>query len=81
VGELAEWTSMATLFISHSSQDQAAMKRVIERLDAERFAAVFLDFDPVDGIPAGRARESELYVQVAGCQGRGSSHRSLRARS
>jgi hypothetical protein len=37
---------MATLFISHSSSDQAASKRVAERLAAEGFAALFLDFDP-----------------------------------
>jgi hypothetical protein len=36
---------------------------------AEGFAALFLDFDPVDGIPAGRAWESELYVQLRKADG------------
>jgi hypothetical protein len=60
---------MATLFVSHSSRDQVASKRVVERLAAEGFAALFLDFDPVYGIPAGRAWESELYVQLRKADG------------
>jgi TIR domain len=60
---------MATRFVSHSSSDQAATKRVVERLAAEGFAALFLDFDPVDGIPAGCAWESELYVQLRKADG------------
>jgi hypothetical protein len=60
---------MATLFVSHSSRDLAATKRVVERLSAEGFAALFLDFDPVDGIPAGRTWESELYVQLRKADG------------
>ena len=60
---------MASLFISHSSSDLAATKRVVERLAAEGFAALFLDFDPVDGMPAGRAWESELYAQLRKADG------------
>jgi WD40 repeat protein len=55
---------MASLFVSHSSRDLAATKRVVERLSAEGFAALFLDFDPAQGIPAGRAWEPELYAQL-----------------
>jgi hypothetical protein len=55
---------MASLFISHSSSDLDATKRVVERLAVEGFAALFLDFDPTNGIPAGRAWESELYRQL-----------------
>ena len=55
---------MASLFISHSSSDLAAAGRVVERLAAEGFAALFLDFDPVDGIPAARSWEAELYIQL-----------------
>jgi WD40 repeat protein/energy-coupling factor transporter ATP-binding protein EcfA2 len=55
---------MASLFVSHSSRDLAATKRVVERLAAEGFAALFLDFDPAQGIPAGRAWEPELYAQL-----------------
>src|SRR3954463_289248 len=55
---------MASLFISHSSRDRAAAERVRERLRAEGFAALFLDFDPEQGIPAGRSWERELYAQL-----------------
>jgi hypothetical protein len=55
---------MATLFVSHSSTDQAATERVGERLRAEGVAALFIDFDPEQGIPAGRNWERELYAQV-----------------
>src|SRR4051794_14501745 len=55
---------MASLFISHSSSDGDATKRVVDRLTAEGFAALFLDFDQVNGILAGRAWESELYAQL-----------------
>src|SRR5688572_8894081 len=33
---------------------------VAQRLQVEGFAALFLDFDPADGIPAGRDWEQEL---------------------
>jgi WD40 repeat protein len=68
-GKTAEWTTMASLFISHSSSDLAGTRRVVERLAAEGFAALFLDFDPVNGIPAGRAWQSELYVQLRKADG------------
>jgi hypothetical protein len=55
---------MASLFVSHSSVDRDEAKRVAERLRAEGFAALFLDFDPADGIPAGRDWERELYAQL-----------------
>ena len=55
---------MASLFVSHSSSDRAATNRVVEVLTAKGFAALFLDFDPDGGIPAGRAWEGELYTQL-----------------
>ncbi len=55
---------MASLFISHSSTDRDAAQRLVERLRAEGFAALFLDFDPEQGIPAGRNWERELYAQL-----------------
>jgi TIR domain/AAA ATPase domain len=55
---------MAALFVSHSSTDQAATERVRQRLRAEGVAALFVDFDPEQGIPAGRNWERELYAQV-----------------
>ena len=55
---------MASLFISHSSSDRAAAQRLAQRLQAEDFDALFLDFDPERGIPAGRNWERELYAQL-----------------
>ena len=55
---------MASLFVSHSSRDRAAAERIYERLRAEGFAAMFLDFDPAQGIPPGRNWERELYIQL-----------------
>src|SRR5215207_7687423 len=55
---------MTSLFVSHSSGDRVAAERVAERLQVEGFAALFLDFDPAYGIPAGRNWEQELYVQL-----------------
>jgi hypothetical protein len=55
---------LASLFISHSSSDRDAAERLEKRLHAEGFAALFLDFDPEQGIPAGRNWERELYTQL-----------------
>jgi hypothetical protein len=55
---------LASLFISHSSSDQDAAQRLGERLRAEGFAALFIDFDPDQGIPAGRNWERELYSHL-----------------
>jgi tetratricopeptide (TPR) repeat protein len=60
----AVFDPMASLFISHSSKDQEAAARVRDRLRAEGFHALFVDFDPDQGIPAGRNWEQELYTQV-----------------
>jgi WD40 repeat protein/energy-coupling factor transporter ATP-binding protein EcfA2 len=55
---------MASLFLSHSSRDRTAAEWLRARLDAEGFVALFLDFDPEAGIPAGRGWERELYGQL-----------------
>jgi hypothetical protein len=55
---------VASLFISHSSSDWDAAERLAERLQVEGFAALFIDFDPEQGIPAGRNWERELYAQL-----------------
>ena len=55
---------MASLFVSHSSHNRDEAERVAQRLRVEGFAALFLDFDPADGIPAGRDWERELYAQL-----------------
>ena len=55
---------MGALFISHSSVDRSAAQELSDQLEAEGFAAIFLDFDPDQGIPAGRSWERELYAQL-----------------
>jgi energy-coupling factor transporter ATP-binding protein EcfA2 len=55
---------MTSLFVSHSSQDWAAAERICAWLRAAGFAALFVDFDPEQGIPAGRNWERELYAQL-----------------
>ena len=55
---------MVALFVSHSSADNAVALRISRRLEAAGFAALFLDFDPVRGIPGGRSWERELYSQL-----------------
>src|SRR3954447_11615537 len=56
--------SMASVFVSHSSRDRAVTERVVARLRTAGFAALFVDFDPEQGIPAGRSWERELYAQL-----------------
>lgn len=55
---------MSAIFISHSSRDDAAAAELRERLAGQGHRSVFLDFDPEDGIPAGRDWEQELYHRV-----------------
>src|SRR4051812_1112697 len=55
---------MASAFVSHSSRDRAVTEWVVARLRAAGFAALFVDFDPEQGIPAGRNWERELYTQL-----------------
>src|SRR3712207_4746592 len=55
---------MASVFISHSSRDRAVAQWAVERVRAVGFAALFIDFDPEQGIPAGRNWERELYAQL-----------------
>jgi len=52
------------LFISHSSTDRRVAEQIVTRLRAEGFASLFLDIDPVQGIPAGRNWERELYAAL-----------------
>src|SRR3954453_6723223 len=55
---------MASVFVSHSSRDRVVNEQVVARLRAAGFAALFIDFDPDHGIPAGRTWEHELYAQL-----------------
>jgi WD40 repeat protein len=55
------------LFISHSSRDVEVTARLVARLREAGFTALFIDFDPEVGIPAGRVWERELFAQLAKC--------------
>jgi WD40 repeat protein len=55
---------MGSLFLSYSSLDRPVATRVRDRLQAEGFAALYIDFDPDNGTPAGRVWERELYAQL-----------------
>src|SRR6266536_4562501 len=59
---------MSAIFISHSSRDNAAAGELKARLEQQGHRSMFLDFDPEDGVPAGRDWERELYARLRGCQ-------------
>jgi hypothetical protein len=59
---------MSIIFISHSSRDNKAATELRSFLEEQGHQSVFLDFDPAEGIPAGRSWEKELYAQLRGCQ-------------
>jgi WD40 repeat protein len=60
---------MTSLFVSHSSRDRDAAQQVDRWLRDAGYQALFLDFDPSDGIPAGRRWEGDLYAQLRRCDG------------
>lgn len=60
---------MSGIFISHSSRDRQAAQEMGERLRAQGYQSLFLDFDPADGIPAGRDWEREIYARLRSCSG------------
>lgn len=55
---------MSAIFISHRSTDNAVAAEIHEWLESKGHRSVFLDFDPADGIPAGRNWEQEIYQQL-----------------
>lgn len=59
---------MSAIFISHSSRDNAVAAEVRTWLAEQGHHSVFLDFDPAEGIPAGRYWEQEIYAQMRSCQ-------------
>jgi WD40 repeat protein len=59
---------MSSIFISHSSKDNATAEEMRSWLAARGHHSVFLDFDPANGIPAGRNWEQELYRNIRSCR-------------
>jgi hypothetical protein len=59
---------MASIFLTHSSQDNEVALDLSHRLKELGFESLFLDFDPDSGIEAGRDWERELYrnLKLAG---------------
>jgi WD40 repeat protein len=55
---------MTSLFVSHSARDRAPSERMRDWLLSEGYAALFVDFDPDDGIGAGQDWEHQLYTQL-----------------
>ncbi len=63
-----KFSIMSSIFISHSSKDNKAAKSLREKLLEKGHKGIFLDFDPADGILAGKNWEHELYAQLRSCQ-------------
>lgn len=59
---------MSAIFISHSSHDNATAADLALHLRTAGYQSLFLDFDPADGIPAGRNWERELYQALQQCR-------------
>jgi TIR domain/AAA ATPase domain len=55
---------LASLFLSHSNQDDVTATWIADRLRAAGFEALYLDFDPEQGTPAGRDWEHEIYSEL-----------------
>ena len=60
---------MIRLFISHSSKDDKEASALQTWLAGEGYESIFLDFDPVNGIPAGVDWQQRLYQELRRCQG------------
>jgi WD40 repeat protein len=59
---------MSSIFLSHSSKDNAIAGQLKTCLTEWGHRSVFLDFDPADGIPMGRDWEKELYARLRECR-------------
>jgi formylglycine-generating enzyme required for sulfatase activity len=67
---------MSTIFISHSSEDNAWAERICDWLQGSankqqpdyRYQSLFLDFDPEQGIPVGRSWRETLYEKLRLCR-------------
>jgi hypothetical protein len=67
---------MSSIFISHSSEDNAWAERIRDWLKGSvnkqhpehRYQSLFLDFDPEQGIPVGRSWRDTLYEKLQLCR-------------
>jgi len=59
---------LSAIFISHSSKGKAAASEIMTWLAEQGHRSIFLDFDPENGIPAGRSWEKELYAKLRACK-------------
>lgn len=59
---------MSDIFISHNSADNAVSEEIFVRLKDQGHRSLYLDFDPEQGIPAGRDWEQDLYRELRACQ-------------
>ncbi|MBT8079149.1 MAG: TIR domain-containing protein [Gammaproteobacteria bacterium] len=59
---------MSSIFISHSSSDNAIARELERRLERQGHASVFLDLDPEKGIVGGQSWERTLYRKIRACR-------------
>lgn len=59
---------MSIIFVSHSSKDNAIAEALKAWLEENGYTSLFLDFDPSEGIPAGKDWEQELYRKLRACR-------------
>jgi hypothetical protein len=59
---------LSTIFISHSSSDNALASELGRRLEQQNHHSVFLDLDPEKGIVAGQSWEQTLYRKLRACR-------------
>ena len=59
---------MASIFISHSSKDNAWAQRLKAWLEDKQHRSLFLDFDRETGLKAGDLWEQQLYAKLRQCQ-------------
>ncbi len=59
---------MSAIFLSHSSEDNAFAEKLKVWLAEQGHRSVFLDFDALSGIEAGRNWEQKLYQELRACR-------------
>lgn len=59
---------MSNIFISHNSGDNDITAQFFDQLKKQGHHSLYLDFDPEQGIPAGRDWEQDLYRELRACQ-------------